>query len=134
VNSPAPDRNNQERITAAFILLTPVMCEALFAYTFYGNLVPNDFWVFVGVGLKREGLAGCKALDVGSACCDDSILFVKPPDREKHLTRLFLSAAGDFALNISASSFFTLTQLVDLKMGAMESAHTARSHRFHQFD
>ena len=94
MNSPAPDRNNQERITAAFILLTPVMCEALFAYTFYGNLVPNDFWVFVGVGLKRGGPAGCKALDVGSACCDDSILFAKPPDREKHLTRLFLSVAG----------------------------------------
>jgi hypothetical protein len=72
--------------------------EAL-VYVVYGNVVPNDFWVFDGVDVKRESLPWCKVTNGCAPFSDNLAVFIKPPDIDPNLVRFFLSVAGDFAVN-----------------------------------
>jgi hypothetical protein len=84
--------------------LQPLLYEA---NPLYGNVIPNDIWVFLGEGAKWEGLPWCKVSNDCGVVSDNPAGFVEPPDQDVYCARFFLSVAGDFAVNPSVRRILT---------------------------
>ena len=69
------------------------------AYPVYGNVIPNDIWVFLDEGAKWESRPRCKVSNDCGVVSDNPAAFVKPPDQDVYCARFSLSVVGDFAVN-----------------------------------
>ena len=77
------------------------------AYPVYGNVIPNDIWVFLGKGAKWKSLSRCKVSNGCGVVSDNPAAFVEPPDQDVYCARFFLSVVGDFAVNPSVHRILT---------------------------
>jgi hypothetical protein len=82
--------------------LQPLLCKT---YPLYGNVIPDDVWIFLSEGAKWESLPWCKVSNGCGVVSDNPAGFVEPPDQDVY--RFFLSVAGDFAVNPSVRRILT---------------------------
>jgi hypothetical protein len=77
------------------------------AYPVYGNVIPNDVWVFLGEGAKWESPPRREVSNDCGVVIDNLAAFVKPPDQDVYFARFLPSVVGDFALNPSVRRILT---------------------------